>query len=212
MYLGLLSGFCSGLCFIWVSWCLISSLGLTEFCFFLANTVGGEKHSKHKCQSDRNCADICLKSHKKERTAESSSAEQSAHSSWHLTPSIVTSALTQVTSDSSAPRAQKPLNAHKGHSGSGLGIDTETRVLLSSQGSLEGFSQCKSLSCAFPVIHHMFRGQTNYPVIQWESIKADTFCLIAFASRSQGGYIYDKRAEQMTVYSFEAGIITAELS
>lgn len=63
--------------------------------------------------------------------------------------------------------------------------------------SLERFSQCKYLSCAFPIIRHMFRGQTNYPLIQWERIKADSFCLIAFASRSQRGYICAKSTEQM---------------
>jgi len=47
-------------------------------------------------------------------------------------------------------------------------------------------------------------------------MKADSFCLIALASRGQRGCIGAKSTEQMITqqlqYSFEAGIITAELS
>lgn len=169
---------------------------------FPANTEGGEKNpTKHECQCDRTCAEICLKPQKKKGLCscplQSTVLILCGILQHPRCPRVCTSTLCLLCTKTSEQ----------------AGLETSPERCFHRRAGPERFSQGKSLSCALPGIHHMLRGQTNYPAIPRERIKAGAFCLIAFASRSQGGQICDKSTEHtVTAHSLDAGISTAQPS
>lgn len=65
---------------------------INQILFSLSKQSGGGKPSEHKSQSGRNCAEICLKCHKKEELY-NALCNESAHSFWSLTPPLCPSSL-----------------------------------------------------------------------------------------------------------------------